>query len=102
MMCKTLESNKSLRILLEQRADLAVVSCEYGNGIVRLVPCLVIVGMNMRCHGKFSLCIEVKRPASHPAPPGAALLSLYMLYAERLSGNKAFITEHFRSYAEQG
>jgi hypothetical protein len=28
---------------------------------------------------KFLPCIEVKRPVSHPEPPGAALLSLSLL-----------------------
>ena len=42
------------RILLEQRTDLAVIGCEHGNGIVRWVSCLVIIGMDMLCHGRGS------------------------------------------------
>jgi hypothetical protein len=40
-----------IRILLEQRTDLAVIRCEHRNSIVRLVIGLAIVGMNMLCHG---------------------------------------------------
>src|SRR5437879_5144303 len=66
-------------ILLEERAYLAVTRCEHRHSIVRLVSYLVIIGMGTLCHGKCSPYIEVKRPASHPEPPGAALLSSSML-----------------------
>src|SRR5262245_28093543 len=48
-----------IRILLEQRADLTVIGCEQGNGIVRLTPCLVIVGMDMLRHGRCSFYLSM-------------------------------------------
>ena len=47
-------------ILLEQRAYLTVISCEHGNGIVRLMPC-PIVGMHMLDHGRCSSPLYAQR-----------------------------------------
>jgi hypothetical protein len=57
-----------VRILLEQRADLAVIGCEHRNSIARLVSCLVIIGMGRLCHEIFSFHLYVQRQ-------GAAVLS---------------------------
>src|SRR6266436_2148722 len=44
-----------VRILLEERAYLAVIRCEQRNSIVRLIYGIVAVGMGMLCHGRVSL-----------------------------------------------
>ena len=54
------------------------------------------------CHARFDRVVVLIQPRGEAAYGLERVVFSMWRWTERLSGNKAFITEHFRSYAGQG